>query len=354
MPPGQALITRSNHTNLRIWIEEGAKFDGTDAQIRAPLRNLVPTDEERRAQELATLSPEDWIRRRREGATRMWQAALGKEKPMEHDADGFLLVGNASDARLREIGQWAEDDAKSLKKLFGIKEAEVWRGKLAVFVFKDRFSYAEFVQTNERVEVPSDIKGHSRVSSTQDVAYVCLEDKGDDPDDESPGTRAMLLDLLTEALLQRTPKKVPDWASRGLGLALAARNDPKNSYFRGLAGAAQSAVAALDKPQDLFVNGTFSPGDLGPVSYTLVAHMMKQGGGEARFVPLILAHMPALDSPLRVTGRSRHFTLNNQLVDFLLRCIHLPRRKIRALVTASKVWQTTIDQKVPGGPSPIL
>ncbi|HTI49620.1 MAG TPA: c-type cytochrome domain-containing protein, partial [Planctomycetaceae bacterium] len=43
MPPGQSLITRTNHRNLEIWIREGAKFDGTDEQARAPLRNLVLT-----------------------------------------------------------------------------------------------------------------------------------------------------------------------------------------------------------------------------------------------------------------------------------------------------------------------
>lgn len=286
MPPGQSLITRTNHRNLETWIREGAKFDGTDEQARGPLRKLVQTDAERRAKQIAALTPDELDQQRHARGLELWQAAIRKDKPAEHSIDGFSLLGNVSSSRLEEIGVWAAEDAKSLQKLFGIKESRIWRGRLTVFVFKDRFSYSEFVLTNEQAELPADVKGHARVTPAGDEAYVCLEDIGNGSSDESPGVRGMVMSLLTEAVLQRSSRKVPDWVERGLGLALAARHDPKNPYFRGLAGIAHDAVQGLEKPHDLFEDGAIAPADLAPVGFTLVTHMMKVGG-ESQFIRFI-------------------------------------------------------------------
>jgi hypothetical protein len=228
------------------------------------------------------------------------------------------VIGNAAESRLKEIGDWCDEDAKLLKKLFGIRDEQIWRGKLTVFVFKDRFSYAEFVQTNEKAELPSEVKGHARVTSAQDEAYVCLQDLGEATRDDSPGTRAQVLGLLTEALLQRSANKVPDWTARGFGLALAARHDLKNPYFRGLAGFAHESVKSLAQPQDLFNEGALSPADVTPIGYTLVAHMLKVGG-EPKFIQF-LKHLTAgrpLADALKDVYSADAATLGRSYVDSL-------------------------------------
>jgi hypothetical protein len=170
--------------------------------------------------------------------------------------------------------------------MFRIKDTLIWRGKLIVFVFKDGFSYAEFTQTNEGVQVPNETKGHSRVTAGQDEAYVCLQDIGDSATEELPDLRTQLMALLAEALLQRSANRVPDWAARGTGLALAARSDSKNPYFRGLNAGAHQALRSIANPEEIFANGTFPPGDLAPVSYTLVSFMLKLKG-EPQFVQFL-------------------------------------------------------------------
>lgn len=284
MPPGQSVITRSNHTNLRKWIEEGAKFDGRDP--KAPLRSLILTDAEKRAKELSALSPEEFARRRKERAAELWRKAFPNDPSAEYESAAFLVVGNVPEPRLKQVADWAQDDAERLQKMFKIKESLIWRGKLIVFVFKDGFSYGEFTQTNEGVQVPAETKGHSRVTAGEDEAYICLQDIGDSASEESPGVRAQLMALLTEALLQRSANRVPDWAARGTGLALAVKSDSKNPYFRGLNAGAHEALRSIDKPEEIFANGTFSPGDLAPVSYTLVSHMLKLKG-EPQFVQFL-------------------------------------------------------------------
>jgi hypothetical protein len=270
MPPGQSMITRTNHTNLRKWIEEGAKFDGPDP--KAPLRSLVPTDAEKRAQELAKLSPEEFAARRKARAGELWRKAFPNDPSAEHESADFLVVGNVPEPRLKQVADWAQDDAERLRKMFKIKDSLIWRGKLIVFVFKDGFSYTEFTQTNQGVQVPRETKGHSRVTPGEDEAYVCMQDIGDSAGEDSPGLRAQLMALLAEALLQRSANRVPDWAARGTGLALAAKSDSKNPYFRGLNAGAHEALRAIDKPEEIFAN------DLAPVNFTLVSYLLKLKG----------------------------------------------------------------------------
>ncbi len=297
MPPAQALITATNHSNLRKWIEEGAKFDSPDP--KATLRSLVPTDAELRARELAALSNDELAKRRKERANQLWTAALANDPPAAEESDAFLVMGNAGEPRIKQVVEWAGASADRLRKLFKVKDAAIWRGKLTVFVFKDRFSYAEFAQTNENVEIPADTKGHSRVSSSGDEAYVCILDIGDSVTETSPGVRTLLMGLLAEGLLQRLPNRVPDWASKGTGLVLASQSDPKNPYFRGLTAGAHESLRSVDKPEELFANGTFSPADLPAVGYTLVTFMLKTGG-EPYFVDFLsqLANGKKLDDAL--------------------------------------------------------
>ena len=276
MPPRQALITKTNHKNLRIWIEEGARFDGPDP--KATLRSLVPTEAEKRAQELAALSTDELAKRRKDRADQLWKLGLGSDPPIVEETEAFIVMGNVAESRIKSVVEWAGASAERLRKVFKIKEPTIWRGKLTVFVFKDRFSYAEFARTNEKVEIPADTKGHSRVSSAGDEAYICLLDIGDSATDSSPGVKTLLMGLLAEGLLQRLPNRVPDWAAKGTGLILASQADPKNPYFRGLMAGSHEAVRSLKKPEELFANGTFSPAELPAVGFTLVTFMLKSGG----------------------------------------------------------------------------
>jgi len=286
MPQGQALITRSNHTNLRIWIEEGAKFDGPDP--KAPLRSLVPTEAELRAAELAKLSPEELVNRRIERATSLWKKTTQEAPATIAQGDQVMVLGSVPEDRLKQYVTWADDAAKQVASIFKANETPLWRGKLAIFVFNDRFTYSEFVQTNEGRELLPEINAHVRIRDPED-AYLCLMDIPDDATD-SPGAQGTVLAQITEAFLHRGGKTLPEWVSRGTGLALAARNDAKNEYYRQLGVSAGARLQTLQKPDDLLKDGTFSPADLGPVGYSLVAYMLRQGEPQyVQFVSALLA-----------------------------------------------------------------
>jgi hypothetical protein len=189
-------------------------------------------------------------------------------------------MGDVSDERLKEIDGWAQEHAKSLRSSFNVKDDLLWKGKLTIFVFKERFGYEEFNNTIRRREVPREVIGHSQVTSTMEEAFIGLQDVGDAVTETSPGMQVNLVEHVTGAFLKRGGGALPDWVIRGAGLALAARGSAGNPYLAAMPAQASKILAEvrINKPEDVFANGTFAPGEVGPVGFTLVNFMLTRGG----------------------------------------------------------------------------
>lgn len=278
MPAGQARITRKWHGDVKKWIEEGAKFDGTDA--KKPLRQQVPTDEEIAAQKLALLSPEEFAAKRLKDSEAQWKQTFPNGEPRHVDSKEFIVMGDAAEDRLKEIETWAIDHAKSLRSSFNVKDDLLWKGKLTIFVFKERFGYEEFNNSVHKREVPREVLGHSQVTGAMEEAFIALQDIGDAATETSPGMLVNLVEHVTGAFLKRGGGTLPDWVIRGAGLSLANQHSKGNPYLAAMpaqAGAILKEVR-IDKPEQVFANGTFAPGEVGPIGFTLVNFMMTRGG----------------------------------------------------------------------------
>lgn len=277
MPPGQLLITRTNYDAITTWIKEGAKFDGNDP--KKPLRELIPSAGEMQAKQLAKLSPEEFAAHRVEKSEGHWKKAFPKEQSAHVETDQFLVYGNVPPERLKQVAAWADEQAASLKSMFGAKDDPLWKGKLTVFVIKDRFSYEEFaLAVNNRAQVPAEIHGHVVVSADSDDAYAAVEDVGDTPSASSPGMKALLANEVTQAYLSRDGAKLPDWAVQGTGLHVAAKAGEGNPYFRELRSEVPEAIKDVAKPEQLFADGTFPPAEAAAVGYALVDFLVQSGG----------------------------------------------------------------------------
>jgi hypothetical protein len=277
MPPGQLLITRDNYNDLTTWIKEGAKFDGDDP--KKPLRDLIPSAGEMQAKQLAKLSPEEFAAHRVEKSEAHWKKAFPKEQSAHVETDQFLVYGNVPPERLKQVAAWGDEQAVSLRSAFGAKDDPLWKGKLAVFVIKDRFGYEEFaLAVNSRSQVPAEIHGHVVVSPDSDDAYAVVEDVGDTPSASSPGLRALLANELTQAYLRRDGAKLPDWAVQGTGLHVAAQAGEANPYFRELRSQVPEALKGIETPEQLFADGTFSPTEAAAVGYALVDFLIQYRG----------------------------------------------------------------------------
>lgn len=277
MPQGRARITTTNHADLKKWIEEGCKFDGGDP--KAPLRRLIPTEEQLVAEELAKLSPEEFAQFRLKRSNEQWDRALPKDRPQYIEGKEVLVYGNAGAERMQVIYDWAEEHVKQLRSTFKVSGDRVWKGRLTIFVIKDRFGYEEFnLVVNGRQQIPPEMTGHSVVTTAMQDAYVVLQDVGDDVTADNPGMKFNVIDHVTGAFLKRAGGDLPDWIVRGTGVYMAARQDDENPYVKQLRTRVPAMLASLSKPGDLFADGTFSPSAVAAVGYTLVEYMTKTGG----------------------------------------------------------------------------
>lgn len=276
MPMGQLRITRKFHADLKIWIEEGAKFDGPDAKI--PLRSLVPTDDELLAAKYAKMSTAEFAKFREDRTAEAWKKVT-KDETKSVETPEFYVYGNASEERLKQVGQWADEQASTLRSIFGAKDKPIFKGRLTVFVCKDRFTYSEFNQSVHDRDTAPEVTGHSHVTTAYEDAFISVQDLGDEPGPNHPGLKASVLANVTGAYLKRPGNsKLPDWVVQGTGLALAAKGAGPNSYIDSMPKAAASALEGIESPEAIFQDGKFGPAAVGPIGYTLVDFLLKNGG----------------------------------------------------------------------------
>ncbi len=287
MPPGQARIYRKWYDNLKIWIEEGCKYEGDDPKV--PLRRLVPTEDELKIAKLSRMTADEFIAMRKEKTKEQWTKVLAKEEARELETSDFYFYGNVDEGRLKQLSGWADEHAKALRSAFKLPDSPIWKGKLAVIVYKDRFGYAEFSQTINNREPDPAVVGHSDIGVGQEDAYIVLQDVGDTPNSINPDTRLNLIDQMTGAYLKREGKKLPEWLIRGTGLAMATKEvGGDNEFLKSLRAGALDALRGIEQPGDLFADGKFAPTDMAPIGFTLVTFMIKEGS-QPKFMQFVAA-----------------------------------------------------------------
>ena len=107
--------------------------------------------------------------------------------------------------------------------MFGIQTRPVWKGRLTIFVMKDRFGYTELNQVLHSRSTARDVHGHAHVTTGFEDAYIAVEDVGDEPGETHGGLHLSIIDHITGAYLQKPGTNLPQWVIRGTGLALAGR-----------------------------------------------------------------------------------------------------------------------------------
>jgi len=276
MPQGQARITRKNYDDLKKWFDEGNVFDGPDA--KAPLASFVQSAEEMAADKLAKLTPEEFNKLRIDRTEEQWKRVAPTDDFRTVKTDDFYIIGNVAANRLEQVDEWAQSQGDKLRKMFNVPEGQIWKGRLAIFVLRDRFNYDEFNQVVNMRRAAKEMTGHSVVTQGYDDAYIVLLDVGDEATDDTAGLQVNLIDHMTGAFLRRDGANMPEWLVRGTGLALAAGAAEDNKHLKTMLLTARDVARTVPKPEDVFSDGTFSPETIGPVGYSLVGYMISNGG----------------------------------------------------------------------------
>ena len=249
--------------------------------------NWFPPTSERRTAELAHTSPQELhesaaCERRKSGG-----GPCPRKPRKPSTATHSSCSGNVPTERLEQVARWAAADVQAAQAFFDDRTAPVFKGGLAVFVMKDRFSYEEFCQVVERREPQAAIHGHAVVTPDLRDAYVVVQDRADVPADSPSGTRADLVEQIGAAFLMRSDPKLPDWLILGSGRVLASAN-PTAAIPNSQWPQVYRLVGSLEKPEDLLTDGTFSPSAAREVGAAIVSTMV-EGKGKPLFVRFVKA-----------------------------------------------------------------
>ena len=284
MPQGQAQLKRSQAVALETWIKEGAHFDGKDP--KAPLRDIVPTAAELAAAQLSKMTDEEFAERRITESAALWKRISPKTEGQTVTSTNFYFYGTVSEDRLKQLSEVAETHLAELVKRYPLPAGEpAFRGRLTVFVTKDRFDYEEFNTVLMNRRTPKSVSGHSTISANFETAYVAMHDIGDTESASALTTEQLMTSLLSQSYLTRDGSNLPDWLKQGFGM-LESGLKSDNVYVKAIPGRAAKAVSTITDAGKLFDDGTLAPDEVSEVGYLLVKFLQIQGG-PARFQQLV-------------------------------------------------------------------
>ena len=280
MPAGQAQLKRSQAIALETWIKEGSHFDGKDA--KAPLRDIVPTEAQLNAARLASMTDEEFAARRITETAVLWNRVSPKTKGASATSTNFHFYGTVSEDRLKQLSDLSELHLAELAKRYPLPDGEqAFRGRLTVFVAKDRFDYEEFNMVLLNRRTPKSVSGHSVINANFETAYIALHDVGDTESATVLTTEQLMTSLLSQSYLTRDGSSLPDWLKQGFGM-LESSLKSDSVYVKAISGRAAKAVATISDAGTLFDDGTLLPDETGDVGYLLVKFLQSHGG-PARF-----------------------------------------------------------------------
>jgi len=194
---------------IATWIAEGTAFDG-DSPAKS-LSRMVAEDQ------AEAMSHEELAAMRERRSLAKWQLAVPDLEPKKAESANFLVLGNASEDVLGRIAETAEQELSRLRPWLGVNgQSLVFKGRLTLYVFGQRFDYIEFGKMVEQHEIPVDWSAHWDVGVLD--AYACLfvsEDEAANVEEELAGE---LAELIAGARLRQLG--AASWFAQGMGAAL--------------------------------------------------------------------------------------------------------------------------------------
>jgi mono/diheme cytochrome c family protein len=261
MPMNQPALATDVIAKFRKWIEEGGKFDGTDqkldiARIAALAKAAGSTHQQLSAD-------------RAKQAEEQWRLVMPGIKADQTETDNFLVLGNIGENTLIEIGKAAEAIAPKVGDIFKHPAGTpLVKGRMTLFVFRQRYDYSEFGKMVEQRDIPSESRGHWRYGGVE--AYGALVN----PQSGDYGMNALVAHQLGGTYIASLGKGTPRWFGEGAGRAAAARIDAKDGRVQRWDAELPRVLSEM-KSSDEFIGGKM-PGEDGDIaSYSFVKFLMQ-------------------------------------------------------------------------------
>lgn len=190
------------------WIEQGAKFDGTDPKAALPTYMI---DLETQRREAYARMPEEELARLHEGhARRHLEIVKPKSESQFEKTDNFLVTTTLGSADTVYAAALAEAVLEELRERFRLPgDTPVWRGRFGLNIFADRVDYIAFARQVDEYDPEKSEFGH--VSIRAEYPYLAMTTAEFGRQFEGAVARQV-----TAAFLKTLGKgKLPPWAIFG-------------------------------------------------------------------------------------------------------------------------------------------
>jgi len=275
MPQRQPPLADDVIARFETWIKEGARFDGPDpdqdtTQVAALAKAKAATHEE--------LSAE-----RTKLAEKNWRLGMPGSESKQVETKNFFVIGNVDEAKLKEIGELAEAQAKKLAPILGAPtDKPLVKGRITLFVFDRPYSYSEFGQMVERRQTPRGVRGHWRYSIVDAYGAVIPPKTGGD--ELAPLIAQQIAGVYAASLGRDTPR----WFAEGVARAATARlapDDPRVKRWEERLGGVKASMAKADD----FLTGKLPQEEADIASYGFVKFLMTTGSRFTKFLERLRA-----------------------------------------------------------------
>ena len=237
MPQRRPPLSDEAIARIEKWIEEGAKFDGMEAD--QDIVRVAATAKAQRA------THEQLSADRREQAATNWRLGMGSTSFESAESENFLLMGTGSQD-LEAHAKQAEKLVPRIAKLLSAPTNQpLVKGKMTLFLFDQRYDYSEFGQMVEKRELPKDWRGHWRYNIV-DAYGVMLPPANDDEDYTIDGLLTQQIAAVYVASLNDAPR----WFSEGAGRMVASRLAPRDPRVRQWSTGLPKVLASMQKTTD--------------------------------------------------------------------------------------------------------
>lgn len=266
MPLNQPALEDSVIAKFEKWIEEGAKFDGSDP--KQPVTELAAITK------AINSTHEQLSKDRAELALQHWALTLPGDEPARHETTNYLVLGNVGTNTLNEIGTRAEELAPKVAEVFKAPaDQPLVKGRLTLLVFKDRYGYSEFGKMVEKRTLPQQWRGHFKFSTVDAYAAVVNPRPGTSQDYPLQG---MILQQLAGTYMASIGKGVPHWFAEGAGRVVASRLSAGDSRVKQWDEAVPGVVSTMTS-SDAFLGGNMEAEAADIAAYSYLKHLMGDG-----------------------------------------------------------------------------
>ena len=272
MPAGRAPLKTEVIAKIEKWIEEGATFDAkSDREDIKPIYELAKASK---------ATHEELMAERLVSSEQNWKLFMPSTKANKVESDSFVIYGDMSETVLKDYLKVCEKVSPKIRRTFMGKPGPIVKGRVTLYLFKQRYDYSEFGKMVEKRDLPRGWKGHFRYDVINAYGAIILP-----KDEEEFSEEAMFAQQIAGVMVASMGRNTPNWFAQGAARVAAKITDPKDPRIETWKSSWDAVYAKLQSG-DEFVRGNLPPDDTALAGYVMVENLMRD---KRKFLQLVKA-----------------------------------------------------------------